>query len=46
MVTFWSYLGWSLVGLTAIGYVWSFYRFVLFPKAMPSVRKNKTRAAA
>ena len=46
MVTFWSYLGWSLVGLTGVAYVFAFYRLVLFPKPTPAATKQKARQVA
>jgi hypothetical protein len=46
MLVFWGYLGWSIVALTGVAYVWSFYRVVLFPKGLPSVREEKPRVAA
>ena len=46
MLVFWGYLGWSIFALTGVAYVWLFYRVVLFPKNIPSVRKDEPRMAA
>jgi len=47
MQTFWSFLGWSIVALTGLGYLWVAYRFVLFPKQSSiDSRNNVTRRVA
>jgi hypothetical protein len=46
MLVFWGYLGWSIVALTGVAYVSLFYRVVLFPKGIPSIREDTPRVAA
>lgn len=46
MVIFWDYLGWSIVALTALAYVWLFFRYTLYPKRDRRPEKEAPRIAA
>jgi len=41
MLAFWGYLGWSIVALSGVGYVWLLYRVVLFPRAEEPVHRDE-----
>jgi choline-glycine betaine transporter len=46
MLIFWGYLGWSIVALTGLAYVWFIYRVLLFPKPAKTAGEDKPRLAA
>lgn len=46
MVTFWSYLGWSVVAAFVLAYLWFGYRVCLFPKAPAENHSDETSSRA